>query len=132
MSPEDIAKIGTEHSHQTALFCWRNSVLPQWPDLEWMHAIPNGGKRDAVTANRLKMEGVKPGISDVCLPFPRRGYHSFYIEMKKPKMPGKPAGKESDDQKKFGAFLLLNGSLYKCCWTWEEARDAVEWYMGED
>lgn len=132
MSPEQIAAPGTEHAHQAALFCWSKQQISIWPQLEWMYAIPNGGKRDAITANRLKMEGVKSGVSDVCLPFPKRGYHGFYIEMKKPKSEGKAAGKESDEQKKFGKFLGENGFLYHCCWNWEEARDAIIWYMSED
>jgi VRR-NUC domain len=123
MTPEQIAEAGTEHAHQTALCAWRNSVLPQWPILEWMYAIPNGGNRNVVTAVNLKMEGVKAGISDLCLPFSRRGYHGFYIEMKKPK------GKESKEQKDFGQHLMDNGYLYTCCDHWEKARDAIIWYM---
>jgi hypothetical protein len=90
-----------------------------------MYAIPNGGKRDPITANRLKSEGVKSGISDICLPFAKQGYHGFYIEMKKPK------GKESTEQKEFGAFLTEQGYLYTMCDSWDKAKSAVEWYVGQ-
>jgi hypothetical protein len=125
MKPEDLAKSGTEHAHQTALFCWIASIVGKYPEAKWIFAIPNGGNRDPVTAARLKAEGVKSGISDICLPFARQGYHGFYIEMKKPK------GKESPQQKEFGAFLAQENYLYAMCDTWEKARDAISWYLGQ-
>ena len=39
------------------------------PACRWLHAIPNGGNRSAVTGARLKAEGVKRGIPDLFLPF---------------------------------------------------------------
>jgi hypothetical protein len=125
MNPADYAKSGTEHAHQVALFIHVATLIPKFPELRWMYAIPNGGKRDPITANRLKSEGVKSGISDICLPFAKQGYHGFYIEMKKPK------GKESTEQKEFGAFLTEQGYLYTMCDSWDKAKSAVEWYVGQ-
>jgi hypothetical protein len=126
MTPEQIAAPNTEHAHQAALFCWSNTVQDQWPELKWMYAIPNGGERGAATAGRLKAEGVKSGVSDICLPIPRKGYHGFYIEMKKP---GQLKG-ESKNQKDFGAFVIVNGYLYRCIDNWLDAKKSIEWYMG--
>lgn len=123
MTPEQLAVSGTEHAHQTALFCWISMQILKFPELRWAYAIPNGGKRDAITAARLKAEGVKSGVSDICLPFAKQGYHGFYIEMKKPK------GKESTEQKEFGAFLTSQGYLYTMCDSWDKARDALTWYL---
>ena len=124
MTPEELARPGTEHAHQVALFCWMSRHLEAFPELKWVYAIPNGGERNAAVAGRLRAEGVKSGVSDICLPFSRQGYHGFYIEMKK------PGGKESNNQKEFGAFVTEQGYLYKCCTNWEEARDAIRWYVG--
>ena len=123
MTPEQLAAPGTEHAHQTALFCWIAIQIPKYPELRWAYATPNGGKRDPITAARLKAEGVKSGISDICLPIGRKGYSGFYIEMKK------PGGKESPTQKEFGAFVGTQNYLYKCCMSWEDAATAIEWYM---
>ena len=125
MNPAKYAEAGTEHAHQVALFMHVATLIPKYPELKWMYAIPNGGKRDPITANRLKSEGVKSGISDICLPFAKQGYHGFYIEMKKPK------GKESAEQKEFGAFLTEQGYLYTMCDSWDKAKSAVEWYVGQ-
>lgn len=125
MTPEEVAKSGTEHAHQSALFCWLATQIGQYPEVKWIYAIPNGGLRGAIAGNRLKAEGVKSGISDICLPFARQGYHGFYLEMKKPK------GKESPEQKAFGAFLASQGYLYTMCDDWEKARDAITWYLAQ-
>jgi len=85
------------------------------PECEWLHAIPNGGKRNIVTAVKLKKEGVKPGIADLFLPIPmeHKGkiYHGLYVEVKVANR-----GRLSKDQKRFAAhcvkydyfFLKLN------------------------
>lgn len=129
MSPEQLAKANTEHAHQCALFCW--AAMPaqrqKWPELRWMYAVPNGGGRTAVQGARLKAEGVKPGVSDICLPIARQGYHGFYLELKKP---GNLKG-ESDDQKEFGAFVTEQGYLYACVDNWGLAAERISWYMGE-
>lgn len=128
MKPEDYAKAGTEHAHQVALFMWASQNLERYPELKWMYAIPNGGERNIAVAGRLKAEGVKTGVSDVCLPVARDGRHGLYIEMKKPKGLT-PAGVESDKQKEFGDFLNLQGYSYFCCHHWETARNAIEFYL---
>lgn len=125
ITPENLAKCGSEHGHQTALFCWANLNLSIYPELRWMFAIPNGGERQIAVAGRLKAEGVKSGISDICIPVQRRGYSGFYIEMKKPGA----LNQESKNQKEFGAFVTTQGYLYKCCDSWELARDSIIWYM---
>lgn len=125
MTPEQVAKPGTEHAHQCALFCWANKQLTTWPELEWMYAVPNAAERSVVVASRMKAEGLKSGVSDVCIPVPRKKYNGFYIEMKKP---GNAKG-ETDNQKKFGAFVTAQGYLYACFDHWEKARDAIIWYM---
>ena len=72
----------SEHDEQAALFEWAAVRQGVYPELELMHAIPNGGKRDKAVAGKLRAEGVKAGVPDVCLPVPSGPYHGLYIEMK--------------------------------------------------
>ena len=123
MDPAKYAATGTEHAHQVALFIWIAQNQAKYPELKWVYAIPNGGERNPIVASRLKAEGVKSGVSDICLPFARQNYHGFYIEMKKPK------GKESPTQIEFGKFLMAQGYLYTMCDSWDKARDAITWYL---
>ena len=83
-TPESLAKAGSEHAEQTALFCWAAlpEVRAEYPVLELMFAIPNGGERNKIVAGNLKAEGVKAGVLDIFLPVPSKGWHGLFIEMK--------------------------------------------------
>lgn len=131
MKPEQLAAAGTEHAHQCALFCWAQQNHEKYPELEkGFFSIPNGGERSKSQAGRLKAEGVKSGISDTFLAIPRRGYHGFFLELKRPNSESKSEGKESKTQVDFGQFVTDNGFLYRCCYGWEEAVQSIEWYLG--
>jgi hypothetical protein len=71
-----------EHNLQAALFRWAAFKESVWPELRWMFAIPNGGQRHPAVAMRLKAEGVKRGVPDVCLPVPRGIWKGLYAEAK--------------------------------------------------
>lgn len=74
--------INTESAEQQALFDWAELMKARCPELALLYHIPNGGQRAAATATRLKAEGVKPGVPDVCLPVAKGAYHGLYLEMK--------------------------------------------------
>ena len=57
-----------EHIIQRTYFEQLRLITPQVPQLSMIYAIPNGGYRDKVTAAKLKAEGVKAGVWDVCCP----------------------------------------------------------------
>src|SRR5258708_3842236 len=106
ITPEMLAKSGTEHGHQAALFCQAQISAPEFPELKYgLFAIPNGGLRTKVTAANLKVEGVKRGIADVQLAVARGIFHALFIEMKKP---GEIKG-QSNEQKEFQAHCNANG-----------------------
>jgi hypothetical protein len=122
-----VKVIPTEHQEQVALFEWAAFQECVWPELRLLHAIPNGGKRDKVTAARLKAEGVKPGVPDVCLPVPRGDKHGLYIEMKRRK-----GGSVSADQLKWIESLMRQGYECHVCRGCEEARLTILAYLGKD
>lgn len=45
----------------------------QWPELEWLHSIPNGGFRHKATAVAMERQGAKAGVSDLALDVARGG-----------------------------------------------------------
>ena len=82
--------MSTEHSHQAGFVTWFRTKYPG----TLIFAIPNGGKRDIVTAKKLQMEGVTPGVPDLFVPELR-----LWIEMKK------PGGRLSEAQKSMIEYL---------------------------
>ena len=115
----------TEAAEQTWLFHWASDMARlKWPELDLMYHVPNGGSRNRVEAARLKAQGVKAGIPDICLPVARGGYHGLYIEMKR-----QHGGVLSDDQKDKIPRLKEQGYRVEVCKGFQKAADVIEAYM---
>ena len=125
ITPEQMAKAGSEHAHQSALFCW--AALPEsqilYPELQWMFAIPNGGERNRIVAAKLKAEGVKAGVLDIMLPVPRWGKHGMFLEMKV--RPNKP----TKEQNAFAEAMQAQGYYCAVAYSWEEGRTKLIAYL---
>ena len=79
---------------QTEFFKLIPLYFPNIPD-KLIFAVPNGGSRHIREAANLKRQGVKPGISDVIVLIPKKGFASLCIEFKT------KVGKQSEEQKEF-------------------------------
>lgn len=112
-----------EHQHQKALFEWAEINKHNYPELQLMFAIPNGGHRNIIVASKLKAEGVKAGVPDIFLPIAKRGYHGLFIEMKTKK------GKLSRYQAHWLALLDLQGFRAAICYGWEESVEVITEYL---
>lgn len=133
ITPEQIAANGSEHSSQTALFCW--SASSGISELRWLFAIPNGGLRDSRTAGKLKAEGVKAGVWDIFLPVPITKWEGvscgLFLEMKTEEYRNKKDGGLRPEQKEFLDFVADQGYTTAVCYNWQEARDCILEYLGK-
>lgn len=123
MKRNNTMPVPTESIEQINLFRWATLHEGKYPELILLHHIPNGGKRAIATAKRLKMEGVKAGVPDICLPVSKGGYNGLYIELK--------AGKNTtSDNQDFWLSELKKQGYFSCvCWGWEEASDRILNYL---
>ena len=81
---DDKAVVPTEHQEQSAVIGWWRSAHSQYNLPEFaLFAIPNGGARDVITGARLKAEGVRKGVVDLCLPVQSHGFHGWWGELKR-------------------------------------------------
>lgn len=122
ITPEQLAKSGSEDGEQLALFCW--CAQSNIPELRWMFHIPNGGSRHIAEAAKLKAMGVKPGVPDLFLPIPKRGYKGLFIELKKVK-----GGIVTDEQHEWFIFLPSQGYYSVIARGWLNAREKILWYL---
>ena len=88
-----------------------------------MFAIPNGGHRHKAVAVRMKAEGVKPGVPDICLPVPRGPWHGLYIELKT------EGGSVSRAQRRWLTLLTALGYRAEVCRGWQQAQAVIEDYL---
>lgn len=120
----DNRVIPTEHEEQVALFEWAGIASGQDPRLSLMFAIPNGSLRHRAVAAKLKAEGVRSGVPDVCLPAPSQGKHGLFIEMKA--LDGRP----TDKQKGWIAALREQGYAACVCVGADQAISVIRRYLG--
>lgn len=132
-SPVGVKYRKDEHCEQVALVQWsawmcfraRAGEVPrEFETLDWLFAIPNGGDRDRIVAGRMKAEGVKSGVSDLCLPVARGGYFGLWIEMKR-----HDGGTVSETQTKFLSFVGEQGYANVICYGVEPAIHAIKKYL---
>lgn len=116
----------SEESHQVTVFEWAKYMEGQYPELKRMHHIPNGGYRSKAEAGRFKAMGVKPGVPDICLPAPRRGFHGLYIEMKA------EGGRVSEKQAEWLTDLSAEGYACCVCYNADEAIKRIMWYIRKE
>jgi len=114
----------TESSEQITLFQWAVYNAKTMPELALLHHVPNGGLRTKATAGRMRSEGVKAGVPDICLPVPRGAYHGLYIELKR--VGG--AGPTKHQQKWIDA-LARQGYKASVCFGWESAAREIQAYI---
>lgn len=112
-----------EANEQEALFRWAEFYKEKYPELELLHHIPNGGKRDKREAARLKRQGVKAGVPDLCLPVPRGKYHGLYIELKY------GGNKPTEKQMQWLYKLQKQGYVALYCYGWEQASKVIVNYL---
>ncbi len=115
----------SEHDEQTQLFQILALYEERYPVLRWIFAIPNGGKRHPATAMKLKQEGVRRGIPDICIPYPVDEWAGCYVEMKFGK------GRLTKEQQEFIETFQNTHKIY-VCYSAIEAAHAIGEYLGID
>ena len=112
-----------EHKIQCSVIEWAGYARGRWPELGRLFAIPNGGFRDIVSARKLKDEGVRAGVPDLCLPAARGGYFGLWIEMKR------PGGVMRDTQSDWRDYLNGAGYLSVKCDSMDLAIQTLTDYL---
>lgn len=115
-----------EEQEQITLFEWVEQAKAAHPELAFLYAIPNGGKRSKPEAVRFQRAGVRKGIPDMFLSVPRGGCHGLYIELKR-----LDGGRLAQEQIEWLNRLSRQG--YKCavCHGWDAARREIMEYIAE-
>lgn len=113
----------SEDTEQIAVVNWAHWYADKYPELKWLHHCPNGGSRNRAEAVKLKQMGVKAGVADLCLPYPKGIYCGLYIEMKFGN------NRQQDTQKEFLADMAAAGHFVVTCYSAEDAIKVIEEYV---
>lgn len=123
------------HKEQTDLFWFLSIHTPRYPDLRWIHAVPNGVNLSPRERKRITDEGRKAGIWDVHVPVPRAYrkndevyYHcssrGMYLEIKI------PPDTLTEEQEAFRAQLEPHGYRFEVARSWTEAGRLIGQHVG--
>ena len=114
----------TDEEHRIQCECVRWFSL-QYPRLYGrLFAVPNGGRRDATTAAKLKAEGVVAGVADLILLKSNRDYGALLIEMKTLK------GRQRDSQKAWQNIVCADSEYkYVVCRSFDDFKREVDDYL---
>lgn len=113
----------SEDTEQINVIQWAEWNTSRYPELRWLYHVPNGGSRNKTEAIKLKQMGVKAGVSDLCLPFPKGSYCGLFIEMKY----GNNVQQKS--QKEFLSAMAGAGHFVATCYSAEDAIKIIEEYL---
>lgn len=113
----------SEDTEQINVILWANRNISHYPELTDLYHVPNGGTRNKAEAVKLKQMGVKPGVSDLHLPYPRGKYNSLYIEMKYGN------NTATYEQTKFLQRMNMAGNLAVICYGAYAAIEVLEKYL---
>lgn len=120
----DASPVPTESVEQQRLIQWAKMNEGAHPELEMLYHIPNEGKRSRKTGARMKAEGLRSGVPDLCLPVARCGCHALYIELKRMR-----GGRPTQDQLDWIDLLTKQGNMAMVCCGWEQAAEVIEKYL---
>lgn len=115
--------VAHEGNEQEALFAWALYAAGAMPELGLMFHVPNGGSRNRIEAAKLKRQGVRAGVPDICLPVARGGFHGLFVELKYGR------NKATDRQTAWLDALRSQGYLAAECVGWDTAREVITKYL---
>lgn len=127
--------IPTEHQEQAAFFTMVLYKYQHNPAFArpLFFAVPNGawlgGRRPSNVMEKMKAEGLTPGVSDILYLQPRGHYSYLCIEMKRSDQSNRKNGGLRDEQIEFLNAASLAGAFFAVCYSADEAERAFDTYM---
>lgn len=131
-----------EYDEQIAFIKWCKLATYTYPDLALIYCNHNTQRLNKMQAMRWKLLGGRAGVPDIFLPVGKwcdeyNGardiqYLGLYIELKSPDLKPKTIrskGGLSDEQLEFFPMLEKNGYKVVVCYSWIEAKKAIEEYL---
>jgi len=100
----------SEHLEQVSAVNWFEAAYPG----VLIFAIPNGGERNPMVAEKMRREGVRRGIPDLMIPAWR-----MFVEMKAPK------GRLSDYQIERIDYLISAGYQCLVCYGFDDFKSQI-------
>lgn len=113
----------TEDGEQEAVIQWATLMRNARPELLNLYHVPNEGKRSKAEAARQQRLGLRRGVPDLILDYPKGIYHGLRVEMKV-----KP-NKTTADQEAWLERLARAGYCVAVCYSAQETIETIQAYI---
>lgn len=127
-----LAKISlSEEQEQEVVFSYIEWLSLKHPAMALSYHVPNGAnygpnpRLRIIQATKMRRMGLKRGVPDIVIPYPRGPYHGLYIELKRSKHPA-PV---TDEQKWYAEGLAGVGYRVALCIGADEAIKTIAEYV---
>lgn len=110
-----------ESKLQAAIIRWFAMAYPRYDKM--LFAIENKRRATPIQGARLKQQGIKAGVPDLCLALPTEKFGALYIELKFGK------NKQTEDQKEFERACKEFGNCYQLIYSFDEAIRIITSYI---
>jgi hypothetical protein len=124
-------QIATEKQEQRAIVKWL-SVHRKLS--RYYFKITNEGNRTPAQARNLKLEGLRPGVSDIFIAYPTSIHHGLFLEVKR-NMNYPPSAKNSETwllQEEWLTRVKSVGFEGRFCYGFDDAIKIIEEYLHAD
>jgi len=124
VEPNKAKREEPEFAEQREMFAFLKRYEGRYPDLHWVHAVPNGLALLPTVAKKAVEQGVRAGVFDTFTPCCRQGFPGLYVEMKY-------GGNDlSEPQRAFQRHLMKEGYKHNVAWHWIDAVSIILDYLG--
>lgn len=118
----------SEEAIHKAVVDWADRQAAAEPALQMLFHVPNGGSRHVAEAEKLRQMGVRQGVPDLLLPFPKQRpqgdiARGLALELKS------PSGRLRGTQAWWLRRLEEQGWAVAVAWTFEEAVSVLSGYL---
>lgn len=113
-----------EQIEAESLWRWVESHVRRYPELRLLHHVPNGDSRSPQAGARLRASGLRPGVVDYILDWPRLEYLGLRLELKSQTGALRPL------QVCWGGCYESIGYYWTVARGWKEASEQITAYLG--
>jgi hypothetical protein len=110
-----------ESKLQANIVRWFSLAYPKYERM--LFAIENKRRATPIQGARLKQQGIKAGVPDLCLALPTQNSGALYIELKFGK------NKQTAEQKEFEIACNKFGNCYELIYTFDDAVRLITSYI---
>lgn len=126
-APKEFDPLEKIHQEKLIALCDQHAQMLRgpWANLSRLYHVQNSDGKVAIEIGMArKRQGLRPGVPDLRLDVPSRGYSGIVIEMKRFR-----SGQVTEHEADWLQWLATQGFRTVVCFGWRSAWEELLWYL---